>query len=882
MTIASGSLALAIQVIATVVLARLLTPRDFGLVAMVTTFSMLLMNFGGNGFTEAVVQRKQIDHAMASNLFWINLSAATLLTSLFAASGYLLAKFFGDAQVAPIAAGMSATIFLANLSVLHLALLKRAMLFSAVAINDIIARAVSVIVSVCFGLAGWGYWALVLGACALPLSTAVGAWILCQWVPGRPRRISGTKTMLWFALNTYGRFGTNYVVRNEDNLLVGWRFGAYSLGFYKKAYDLFALSANQLVSSTTLIAVSALSRVREDRAQFRSYLLGGMTVMAFLGMGLAGDLTLIGNDLIRVLLGPGWGPAGQIFTYFAPGIGAMILYGTHGWIHLSIGRADRWFRWGIVELVVTTLLFLLGLHWGPDGIAIAWCVSFWVLTIPAMWYAGKPIGLGTWVVPAAVWRYIAASLLAVVATGYMFAKLAPWSHAIGAGGAALRIACVSATFGFLYIGTVALLFRGVQPLQQLVQIVREMFLQARESDSSGLGSVAARDQSMRMPAFLVSRAVAKEQPLVSILIPAYNAQEWIADTIQSALEQTWSNKEIIVVDDGSTDQTFTVALRFESRGVRVVTQRNQGASAARNHAYSLSRGEYIQWLDADDLLAPDKVATQMELIGRGVSKRTLLSAAWGRFMYRRRHAKFTETALWCDLSPVEWICRKMEQNIYMQTASWLVSRELTEAAGPWDTRLLSDDDGEYFCRVIMASDGIRFVPESKVYYRTFGYDSWGYIGLSDRKCDAHWLSMQMHISYIRSLDAGQRTHDACMRYLRNNLLYFYPEKMEILEQAQLAAAELGEHLEKPSLSWQYEFVKRVLGWGRANKIKVHLRRTKWQALKLLDRTIFRIEKRLERLNNDDAIVRGINVGTEAEPDAVSESEDVAFPTTTRM
>jgi PST family polysaccharide transporter len=134
--------------------------------------------------------------------------------------------------------------------------------------------------------------------------------------------------------------------------------------------------------------VSALSRVRGDEAQYRRYLLGAIAVMAFLGMGIAGDLTLTGRDLIRVLLGPGWGEAGQIFTFFAPGIGIMLVYGTHGWIHLSIGRADRWFRWGIVEWTVTILLFLVALPWGPQGIAVAWCVSFWTLTLPAMWYAG--------------------------------------------------------------------------------------------------------------------------------------------------------------------------------------------------------------------------------------------------------------------------------------------------------------------------------------------------------------------------------------------------------------------------------------------------------------------------------------------------------------
>jgi PST family polysaccharide transporter len=474
MTIFSGGIALAIQVVATVVLARLLTPRDFGLVAMVTTFSLLFLNCGLNGLTEAVVQREQIDHTLASNLFWINLGGGVLLTVSFAAIGSVLAKFYGEALVAPIAAGISATIFLTSLSVLHLGLLKRAMLFSAVAKNDIVARAVSVVVSILFGWAGWGYWALVLGACALPISTAAGAWYMCRWMPGRPRTAPGTGTMLQFAMHVYGRFSVNYFARNTDNLLVGWRFGAHSLGSYKKAYDLFTLSAAQLVASTTVVAVSALSRVKDDSAQYRRYLLGAMSVMAFLGMGLAGDLTLIGKDLIRILLGPGWEQAGQIFTFFAPGIGIMILYGTHGWIHLSIGRADRWFRWGIVEWTVTILLFLAGLHWGPQGIAVAWCVSFWLLTVPAMWYAGRPIGLGVAPMLSVVWRYIAASLLAGLASGLLCSRLVFLSRAPGAGGATLRVTLVSISFGCLYLIAIVLLYRGISPLQRMVGLFREM------------------------------------------------------------------------------------------------------------------------------------------------------------------------------------------------------------------------------------------------------------------------------------------------------------------------------------------------------------------------------------------------------------------------
>ncbi len=177
-------------------------------------------------------------------------------------------------------------------------------------------------------------------------------------------------------------------------------------------------------------------------------------------------------------------------------------------------------------------------------------------------------------------------------------------------------------------------------------------------------------------------------PLVSILIPAFNAQEWIGDTIRSALRQTWPNKEVIVVDDGSRDETPSVARAFALSEVKVVSQANQGAAAARNHAYAICQGDYIQWLDADDLLGPDKITRQMEALEHGAGPRTLLSSAWGTFMYRPHKLRFSPTPLWCDLSPVEWLIRKMGQNLHMQTATWLVSRDLTEAAGPWNTSYL--------------------------------------------------------------------------------------------------------------------------------------------------------------------------------------------------
>jgi glycosyltransferase involved in cell wall biosynthesis len=333
------------------------------------------------------------------------------------------------------------------------------------------------------------------------------------------------------------------------------------------------------------------------------------------------------------------------------------------------------------------------------------------------------------------------------------------------------------------------------------------------------------------------------KPLVSILIPAYNAEEWLADTLRSAIAQTWDRKEIIVVDDGSRDQTLAIARQFESECVKVFTQKNQGAAAARNKSFSLSQGDYIQWLDADDLLAPEKISKQMEALGDSSDRSLLLSGSWGRFMHRPHRAKFSPTALWCDLSKAEWLIRKMGQNLYMQTASWLVSRDLTEAAGPWDTRLLGDDDGEYFCRVLMASGGVRFVRESRVYYRASGPGSLSYIGNSDRKREAQWCSMELHIRYLRSLEDSPRARAACVKFLQNWMVYFYPERVDIFQKAEALSRELGGGLNVPRLSWKYSWIKRLFGWPLARRAQRFLPGIKWSLVRFWDKTLFRMEGR---------------------------------------
>jgi glycosyltransferase involved in cell wall biosynthesis len=328
------------------------------------------------------------------------------------------------------------------------------------------------------------------------------------------------------------------------------------------------------------------------------------------------------------------------------------------------------------------------------------------------------------------------------------------------------------------------------------------------------------------------------KPLVSILITAYNAENTIADTLESAVAQTWPRKEIIVVDDGSTDRTAEVVRRFKD--VELVSTENHGLSGAQNNAFPLSQGDYIQYLDADDLLVPDKIERQLAALREFDSKGVLLSSPWAPFYYRIRHARFVRNSLCQDLPPVEWLLRKMEQNLHMQNATWLVSRELAEAAGPWDTRLHFDQDGEYFCRVLLASEGTRFVPGTGIYYRASGVNTVSYIGNSDKKKDSLLLSMKLHIQYLRSLEDSERVRKACLTYIQAWHRNFYPERPDLVQEAQQLAETVGGRLKTPALPWKYRWIQKLFGWTAAKRIRQRWNQSKLSVIRFWDKTLFRL------------------------------------------
>jgi PST family polysaccharide transporter len=287
--------------------------------------------------------------------------------------------------------------------------------------------------------------------------------------------------MLKFAVNVNGAYIVRYFTRNLDNLLVGWKFNAGVLGFYKKAYDLFALTASQLTAPLHNVALATLSRLQHDPPRFKLYLTHSLGIIAFAGMAVSAALTLIGRDLVRLVLGPNWSESGRIFEMLAPGIGMMLLYSTASWIPFSIGKPGRWLRWTLAESPATALAFAVALPWGPTGIAVAWSVTYWILVLPAFWYAGRPIGFGVSSFVATIWRYVIAALVAGLASIAIIRDMLMWTVAHSTMEAVRFVVLKSILFVILYLGAVILLHQGCDPLFRVAALFREMVRPVRRA-----------------------------------------------------------------------------------------------------------------------------------------------------------------------------------------------------------------------------------------------------------------------------------------------------------------------------------------------------------------------------------------------------------------
>ena len=313
-------------------------------------------------------------------------------------------------------------------------------------------------------------------------------------------------------------------------------------------------------------------------------------------------------------------------------------------------------------------------------------------------------------------------------------------------------------------------------------------------------------------------------PLVSILIPCYNAAPWLATTLESALAQTSASKEIIVVDDGSTDGSLALARTFADRGVRVIAQPNAGASAARNRALREARGDYFQFLDADDLLAPGKLAAQLALLAQRPAD-NVASCAWGRFTTDAATARWVDEAVFCDFVPLDFLVLAGETGAMMHPSAWLVPRAVAVRAGAWDERLSLNDDGEYFSRVALASTGLAFcpAPEARSYYRS-GLPGSLSQQRGSRARESQFRSLELITDRVLTIEDSPRTRRACAGYWRRYVHDFYPAPARLIRLAGTEVRRMGGTVGRPPMGGKTAALARLLGWKIVWRLKYLLHR----------------------------------------------------------
>lgn len=314
-----------------------------------------------------------------------------------------------------------------------------------------------------------------------------------------------------------------------------------------------------------------------------------------------------------------------------------------------------------------------------------------------------------------------------------------------------------------------------------------------------------------------SRESIDPMPRVSIIIPCHNAAPWIEETIRSALAQTHANREIIVIDDGSTDDSLRRARSFERLGVRVVTQRNAGASAARNHGLRLATGDFIQFLDADDLLAEDKIQRQVEAL-TAERETCIASCPWGRFETDPRSAKFVEEPNWRLPDPISWLCHNFAGRGMMPPVAWLTPVALLHRAGAWDERLSLNDDGEYFCRALLASKKILFCPDARAYYRSNLETSLSRQA-SRRAWESALLSHDLCTRHLLAAEASPKTRRACADLFQRLVFAIHPKHPDIMKICDGRIRSLGGSELKPGGGIIFRTVASVGGWRFARRLQ---------------------------------------------------------------
>ncbi len=363
------------------VLARLLLPSDFGLVAMVLVFSGVIELFSQLGLGAALIQRKEITEEHLSSVFWVNIVMGLFLTLLMIGLAPAIAYFYGKKLLVPIASALGLQFLIASFSIVHQAILTRRFEFKKLAIIETIAMTTSGVVAIVLALNGFGVWSIVAQALLGSTFNGILLWSTSRWHPRWIFRWDRLKELFGFSFNLLGFSLINYCNRNLDNLLIGRFLSPAMLGYYSRAYQFMLYPLQNISGVLGRVLFPALSTIQGDLPKTRDVYLRATRYVSVFTFPMMLGLLVVAPELIQVVYGPQWNRAILLLQVLCVVGMQQSIETTVGWIYYSQGRTDIMFKWSLVEICMAVTAFAVGLRWNIEGVTIAYAVaaSLWIL-----------------------------------------------------------------------------------------------------------------------------------------------------------------------------------------------------------------------------------------------------------------------------------------------------------------------------------------------------------------------------------------------------------------------------------------------------------------------------------------------------------------------
>ena len=390
LNLSSQAFKFVISTASTIVLARLLTPTDYGIIGMIAIVLNLAVMFQYLGLSGATVQWAEIDHRQVSNLFWANFGLSVLMAVGMALLSPLIGWFFQEPRVIGVTLGYALSVLITGLWIQHEALLTRQMRFSLLVPIDIASLAIGLTVAITSAWLGAGYWALVYNSLATTTSQAVLYWTACKWRPGLPTRGSGVRPLLFWGGHAAVANLITVFSRNLDSVLIGRFWGAQQLGMYTRSYQLMLLPVQQIYFPIGSVALPTLSKLTDSPEEYRRAYLGIIEKLALITMPGVALMCAISDWLILLLLGPQWSESARIFSIL--GISALILPVTRSctWLLMTQSRTKELITWSTVSAVTGAVSVAVGLPWGAVGVAASYAlVDLFIQSPCLLWFVGR-------------------------------------------------------------------------------------------------------------------------------------------------------------------------------------------------------------------------------------------------------------------------------------------------------------------------------------------------------------------------------------------------------------------------------------------------------------------------------------------------------------